>query len=84
MNTSQRDAEPDHTVHVWEGLYTSFQDSAERAGGPGQCARAGYQFVMKTFATGRIPGVEGPLPMDHFPETHRLERSLQILLRHTS
>ena len=71
--TLQRDY--DSRMRHWFWNLDEFRDA---------CAQAGYRFVMTTFATGRILGVEGPLPMDHFPDTHRLERSLQILLRRTS
>jgi putative methyltransferase (TIGR04325 family) len=45
------------------------------------CSGASYAQVMKTFAAGRRLEMVDTLPMDHFPETHRLEQSLHLLLQ---
>jgi putative methyltransferase (TIGR04325 family) len=44
------------------------------------CARAGYALVMKTRVTSRRLGVDNTLPMEQFPEAHRLDQSLHLLL----
>lgn len=41
----------------------------------------GYRQVMKSFVNCRRLEAEDILPMDNFPETHRLEQSLHLLLR---
>lgn len=48
------------------------------------CSRAGYSLVMKTFAASRRLGVEDAVPMNGFPDSHRLEQSLHLLLRRDS
>ncbi|HEY3045469.1 MAG TPA: methyltransferase, TIGR04325 family [Vicinamibacterales bacterium] len=48
------------------------------------CSRAGYSLVMKTFAPSRRLGVEDAVPMDRFPDSHRLEQSLHLLLHRDS
>jgi len=45
------------------------------------CAQSGYAPAMKTFAAARRLGVDDTLPMDQFPQTHRLEQSLHLLLQ---
>ncbi len=47
-------------------------------------ASIGYRPVMKSFVNSRRLGVEDILPMDNFPENHRLEQSLHLLLRRDS
>jgi putative methyltransferase (TIGR04325 family) len=44
----------------------------------------GYQLVMKSYVNSRRLGVEDTLPMDNFPESHRLEQTLHLLLRRNS
>lgn len=44
----------------------------------------GYQLAMKSFVSSRRLGVEDTLPMENFPESHRLEQSLQLLLSRMS
>jgi putative methyltransferase (TIGR04325 family) len=44
------------------------------------CERAGYALAMKSFAAARRGGVDDVLPMDQFPESHRLDQSLHLLL----
>ena len=46
--------------------------------------QAGYRVDMKTFASSRRLGIDDTLPMGHFPNTHRLEQTLHILLRRMS
>lgn len=41
----------------------------------------GYQLIMKSFVNSRTLGVEGILPMDNFPQSHRLEQSSHLLLK---
>lgn len=41
----------------------------------------GYRLVMKSFVNSCRLGVEDILPMDNFPQSHRLEQSLHLLLR---
>lgn len=41
----------------------------------------GYQLIMKSFVNSRRLGVEDILPMDNFPQSHRLEQSSHLLLR---
>jgi putative methyltransferase (TIGR04325 family) len=43
-------------------------------------SRAGYALVMKTFAAGRRLDAQDILPMQNFPDSHRLDRSLHLLL----
>lgn len=44
----------------------------------------GYRMIMKSFVSSRRLGVEDILPMDNFPESHRVGQSLHILLRRDS
>jgi putative methyltransferase (TIGR04325 family) len=44
----------------------------------------GYQPVMKSFVSSRRHGEEDVLPMRNFPESHRLEQSMHVLLRRNS
>jgi putative methyltransferase (TIGR04325 family) len=44
----------------------------------------GYGIVLKSFVCSRRLEVEDTLPMDNFPESHRLEQSIHLLLSHKS
>jgi len=44
----------------------------------------GYRQIMKSFVNSRRLGVEDTLPMNNFPESHRLEQSLHLLLQRKS
>ncbi len=44
----------------------------------------GYRLIMKSFVSSLRLGIEDTLPMNNFPETHRLEQTLHLLLQRYS
>ena len=48
------------------------------------CAAGGYRVAMKSHVSARRLGVDDRLPMEQFPETHRLEQSLHSLMHRTA
>jgi putative methyltransferase (TIGR04325 family) len=44
-------------------------------------ASTGYRQVMKSFVNSRRLETEDVIPMDNFPQTHRLEQTLHLLVR---